>query len=216
VNAQRAEARLVAVTDLQVLEASALEARLGRLCREATAGSVVVLLRDHTVSVRQRLALGRNLRQLTAATGQQLWVADRLDLALLLEADGVHLGEASVTAAAARRLVGPGRSVSRAWHGDSLVDAPEAELGEVDALLISPVLAARHGRPALGLATLARLAESARALPRSPALFALGGVGAADVAACRAAGATGIAAIGAALTGDLPSLLTALQVHART
>lgn len=213
-NEQPAEARLVAITDLQVLDAGALEARLGRLCREAKAGSVVVLLRDHAVSARQRLALGRVLRQLTAATGQQLWVADRIDLALLLDADGVHLGEASVPAAAARRLVGSGRRVSRAWHGDSLGAAPEAELAEVDALLLSPVLTARHGRPALGLDALARLAESARALPRSPALYALGGVGAADVAECRAAGATGIAAIGAALTGDVPSLLAALQVQA--
>ncbi len=210
----RAELRLVAITDLQLLPAGALEARLALLCREAKAGSVAVLLRDHGVGAQERLSLGRKLRQLTAATGQELWVADRLDLALLLEADGVHLGEASVSAAAARRLISSGRRVSRAWHGDSFTAADEAELAEVDALLVSPVLAARHGRPALGLRTLARLAVAAHALPRPPALYALGGVGAADAPACRAAGATGVAAIGAALTGDLPALLAALEAQA--
>jgi thiamine-phosphate pyrophosphorylase len=208
----RAQLRLIAITDLQLLPAGALEARLGLLCRKAKAGSIAVLLRDHGVGARERLHLGRKLRELTAETGQELWVADRLDLALLLEADGVHLGEASVSAEAARRLIGAGRRVSRAWHRDSLGAVPE--LAEVDALLVSPILAARHGRQPLGLETLARLVVAGRALPRAPALYALGGVGPADAAACRAAGATGVAAIGAALTGDVPALLAALEVQA--
>ncbi|HEY6078999.1 MAG TPA: thiamine phosphate synthase, partial [Polyangiaceae bacterium] len=168
---------------------------------------------DHSASARQRLRLGERLRLLTRATGQELWVADRLDLALLLEADGAHLGEPSVSARAARGLVGPGLRLSRAWHADSLGDAAAPELDGVDVLLVSPLLQARHGRPPLGLQALSRLASAASLLPRRPALYGLGGVGAADLAACRAAGATGIAAIGAALTGDLAALLAALSAE---
>lgn len=202
---------LVAITDLDLLEESALEARLSELCRGARAGSVAVLLREHAASARQRLRLGERLRLITRATGQELWVADRLDLALLLEADGLHLGELSVGAPLARSWLGPALRLSRAWHADSIGATAAPELAGVDALLVSPLLQARHGRAALGLQALSRLAGSAAsALPRPPALYGLGGVGAGDIAACRAAGAAGIAAIGAALTGDLAALLAAL------
>jgi thiamine-phosphate pyrophosphorylase len=201
---------LVAITDLELLPLPALEARLTKLCREAKPGHVAVLLRDHGASAQLRFQLGQRLRGMTRAAQQQLWVADRLDLALLLEADGAHLGEGSVSAAAARRLVGSRLSLSRAWHDSSLEGSSAAELEGVDALLASPVLQPRHGRPALGVPGLASLVEAARAQGRPVAVYALGGVGPADVAPCLSAGARGVAAIGAALTGDLAALLQAL------
>ena len=136
-----------------------------------------------------------------------------MDLALLLEADGVHLGEGSVTAAVARRLIGADVHISRAWHAASLAEAPAvAELADVDALLVSPVLLPRKGRPALGLATLGVLGEQLRARNQACHLYALGGVSAENAAACRQAGALGVAAIGAALAEDAVPLLTSLEM----
>lgn len=205
--------RLVAVTDLGVLHEPELVARLRRLAASAIAGGVALLLRDHSTSARQRLALGQALRDAADDAGQQLWVADRLDLALLLRADGVHLGEASVSAPAARRLVGDAIHISRAWHAATLDSDAAGELDQVDALLLSPVVEPRKGRAALGLSALAALGEQLRARNQACQLYALGGVSADSVAACRRAGAFGVAAIGAALAADPIPLLEALELR---
>lgn len=204
--------RLIAITDLGVLAAQLLVARVERLATSAVPGSVAVVLRDHAASARERLELGRELRRVTRDAGQELWVADRLDLALLLDADGAHLGEASVPAAAARRLLGPGRRISRAWHRTRLAGATD-ELQGVDALLLSPVFAARKGRPALGISGLAQALRTLAALGGAPRVYALGGVGGAEAAQALAAGAWGVAALGAALRGDAEALLDALAIR---
>jgi thiamine-phosphate pyrophosphorylase len=203
--------RLIVITDLSALERNELVRRLAVLASAARAGTVAILLRDHEVSARERLALGQELRQTTRRAEQQLWVADRLDLAMLLEADGVHLGEGSVAAREARRVVGADLHVSRAWHRADLDDSG-TELDEVDALLLSPIFAARKGRPALGAAALATLDAALQARSTAPRLYALGGVTAAEVPACDAAGAAGVAAIGAALAPNSGPLLGALCI----
>lgn len=202
--------RLIAITDTGSLPAPELAARLARLAARAVPGSVALLVRDKTLSARARLALGSALRDAARQHGQQLWVADRLDLALLLGADGVHLGEASVRARAARSLLPAAVSISRAWHEVALEQAPLDELEGVDALLVSPVLAPRKGQPALGLRALGVLGEQLRARHRAYPLYALGGVTAENAAACLGAGAAGVAAIGAALAEDPAPLLSAL------
>jgi len=205
--------RLIAITDLNLLAEEVLLERLTRLADTARPGTVALLLREHEASAKSRLALGARLRRVADGAGQALWVADRLDLALLLRADALHLGERSVTAGAARRLVGNDMRISRAWHTASLDGAPAAgELADVDALLVSPLLAPRKGRPALGLATLGVLGEQLRARNRACQAYALGGVSAENVGECLRAGAVGVAAIGAALAEDPLGLLSALGI----
>jgi thiamine-phosphate pyrophosphorylase len=204
--------RLIAITDLGVLARESLAARLAELAANAAPGTLALLLRDHSSSAKERLALGHELREITQSFAQELWVADRLDLALLLQADVAHLGEASVSASVARRLVGADMRISRAWHASSL-SGVENELHDVDALVVSPVMAPRKGRPALGPAALGVLGEQLRARNQACQLYALGGVSAANAAACRAAGAWGVAAIGAALTGNAVALLDALEIR---
>lgn len=206
--------RLLAITDLSLLPADALATRLGRLAQAARPGTLALVLRDHATGALERLTFGRQLQAIARRSGQQLWVADRLDLALLLEADGVHLGEGSVSAAVARPLVGASVRISRAWHAASLTGAPSAdELADVDALLVSPVLLPRKGRPALGLGVLGVLGEQLRARNWACQLYALGGVSADNAAACRQAGALGVAAIGASLVEDPSALLAALDMQ---
>jgi len=213
VSAPRGWPRLVAITDLSSLAADVLTARLAKLAAAARPGTLALLLRDHSVGAKQRLALGRALQAVVRENEQALWIADRLDLALLLEADAVHLGEGSVSARVARQLLGPEMRISRAWHA-AAVDgvSAEAELSEVDALLVSPVCAPRKGRAALGLLPLGALGEQLRARNRACQLYALGGVSAENAADCQRAGATGVAAIGAALAADAESLLSALEL----
>ena len=197
--------RLVAITDLSLVDRASLRARLSTLAQLAQPGSLAILLRDHEASAQLRLDLGRELRSLTRATGHELWVADRIDLALVLDAEGLHLGEGSVPPSRARTLW-PSRHLSRAWHETTPPSA--RELQGVDALVLSPLFAERKGRPALGPEA---LSELRRALGEpAPALYGLGGVSSATAAACLAAGAAGVAAIGAALSPTPSALLAAL------
>jgi thiamine-phosphate pyrophosphorylase len=202
-------ARLMVITDAARYGTSRTLERVRALATDARPGSVIVQLRDHGLSARERLRLGAQLRAVTGQLGQRLVVNDRLDLALLLDADGVHLGEQSVDLRDARCLLGPGSWVSQARH-----TAADAAGSEADAVVFSPVIAPRKGRPAHGLEALARLCDQLgqhSRCRRVPAVYALGGVNAQTARACLDAGATGVAVIGAVFEADsISSLLAAL------
>lgn len=159
---------------------------------------LAVQLRDPALSAGELLALGRRLRSATRAVGARLWVNDRLDLAVLLDADGVHLGRASVSVADARRALGADRVVSRSAH--SLDDVVRAAEAGADAVLLSPVFASPGKGAPLALGA---VAEARHRLPSTTRLYALGGVDLTNAASCVAAGATGVAAIRADLTSWL-------------
>jgi thiamine-phosphate diphosphorylase len=198
--------RLIAITDTGVAPPGTLEARLEALCAAARPGTVLVQLRDLALPTRARVELGRRLRALTRDTAQFLAVNDRADLAVLLEADGLHLGEAAVATSDARRIVGS-MWISRALH-----DPERAADADADALLLSPLLEPRKGRAALGLGALRRCRELFDERGSKASLFALGGVTALTARACLDHGADGVAAIGAALSDAPRPLLTALGV----
>ena len=155
-------------------------------------------------------ATGARLRELTRAWGQALIVNDRLDWARELGADAIHLKERSVFPDDARRFWAT-RGVYRACHEPEAV----AEL-EADGVLLSPILAARKGNPALGLPALERARAVIDASGRATRLFALGGVDATNAAACVAAGAHGVAVIGAVFdVADVTPLVRALGIERR-
>jgi thiamine-phosphate pyrophosphorylase len=201
--------RLVVVTDTGRASAAQWLAQLRPWLACAEPGSVLVQLRDRQLEAQDRLAFGRRLRELTRRHEQHLAVNDRLDLALLLDADAVHLPEASMRARDARSFLErhrPGWFISAAWHEPTRLPEPE-----VDALLLSPVSAPRKGRPELGVSGI-RDAVLVRAARRHR-IYALGGVGAEDAPGLLAAGADGVAVIGALFDphGPLP-LLAALGI----
>jgi thiamine-phosphate pyrophosphorylase len=206
--------RLVIVTErARADEATWLE-RLSEWLPRAQLGSVLVQLRDRQLEAAERLAFGLRLRELTRQHGQKLAVNDRLDLALLVAADAVHLPESGLPAAVARRWLERHRAdwlVSVACHDPSWL--PDVA---VDALLLSPLCAPRKGRPALGLAGL-RAAVHARALAQARHhIYALGGVGADEAPSLLAAGADGVAVIGAVFDARGPEpLLAALGILKR-
>lgn len=177
---------------------------LAALPPEARARAAVQL-RDPELSGRELHALGRRLRDATAALGASLVVNDRVDLALLLGADGVHLGRRSVGVADARALLGAGVFVSVACHSvDEVLRAADAG---ADAAVLSPIFATPGKGPPLGLEALREARARLASASRSVAIIALGGVDAASAPACLAAGADGVAAIRADLRGVLPTLL---------
>lgn len=206
-----AQVGLIAITDRAVASAAETLERIERIVRRAPPRSVLVQLRDRELPAKERCGFGAELRALTRAHAQLFQVNDRLDLAILLDADGVHLGERSVATADARALLGEARFVTRACHNPER--APEVD---ADGVVLSPVLAPRKSAPALGEAALMLARERSRAAGRHDArLFALGGVTARNAARCFAAGADGVAAIGAIVGSETPEALLAAVMSAR-
>ena len=200
--------RLVVISDRRVAGAEQTLERFAELGRLARPGSVVFQLRDLELSTRERLSFGEAMLGHARATGQLLVVNDRIDLALLLGADGVHLGEAGIATDEARSLLGERAFVSRACHDPARVATLDA-----DAVLLSPILEPRKGRAALGLAGVKEARRRMTSLSAGGLLFALGGVSAGGARDCVAAGADGVAVVGAALRGAGPDLVRSLQIE---
>ena len=195
--------RLIAITDTTRLDARALLARAERLSALARPRSLAVQLRDKQLPARARFELGKALRDITRRYDQLLIVNDRLDLAQLLDADGVHLTETSVSVRDARVVLGQTR-VFRACH--SLEALATSEYTEVDAAVLSPIFEPRKNSPALGIQALRQAIEIAE--PR--AVYALGGIDPERARTATTAGAAGVAAIGAAWSEEPQSLMAAL------
>jgi thiamine-phosphate pyrophosphorylase len=165
--------------------------------RALDAGLPAVQLREKDLPGRPLLALAERLRRATAARGAQLFVNDRLDVALAAGADGVHLGGASMPVEVARTLL-PGLLVGASVHG-----IEEAARSAADFLFFGPVFAT-PSKAAFGAPQgLAALEAAARASDRP--VLAIGGLDAARVAAVRATGAHGVAVIRAILAAPDPA-----------
>jgi thiamine-phosphate pyrophosphorylase len=168
------------------------------------AGLPAVQLREKDLPGRPLLALAERLRTATARTGALLLVNDRLDVAIAVEADGVHLGGGSVPAPVARRLLPPGRLVGVSTHAPAEVAAAAA--GGADFCLFGPVYAT-PAKDAFGPPQGEDRLRAAVAAAPIPVL-AIGGVGPAEAARVRAAGAAGVAIIRAILAAPDPSAAT--------
>jgi thiamine-phosphate pyrophosphorylase len=154
-------------------------------------GDVAVQLREKDLDGRALTDLGRALRAATAAAGVRLFINDRIDVALAVGADGVHLGGTSLAPAEAHALA-PALAVAVSTHGIADVRAAQKERAGAAFAVFGPIRDTPSKRaygPALGLDA---LAEAARLdFP----LLALGGLDARDVPDVLAAGAHGLACI---------------------
>jgi len=103
-------------------------------------GAKIVQLRDKEADTATLYRKALTFRRLTAAAGVLLIVNDRIDVALAVDADGVHLGQQDLPLAAARRLW-PDRLIGISTHG--LADALAAQAGGADYVNIGPIFATR-------------------------------------------------------------------------
>jgi thiamine-phosphate pyrophosphorylase len=167
--------------------------------RAAVAGGVTaVQVRDKRASHRELYALTLAVREVLAATpGVALIVNDAVDVALLADADGVHLGQDDLPPAEVRALIGPDRLLGlSAGNDDELAAVLALPPGTVDVVGIGPVWATAtkpDAGAALGVEGVRKLADAARAggLPS----VAIGGIDAARAAAAAAAGVEGVCVV---------------------
>ncbi len=162
-------------------------------------GVRAVQLREKDLEGGSLYQLAHQLRELTGRYQARLLINDRLDVALAVEADGVHLGQTSFPVAVARRLLGSGKLIGVSTH----TPAEIAAAGGADFLVFGPVYftpsKAAYGEPQ----GLPRLRE-AIALSPVPVL-AIGGVQAEKVAEVLSTGAHGIGVISAISAASDPS-----------
>lgn len=174
--------------------------RVRRLAEETLAGGVdVVQLRDKSATDRDLLRAGQIVREATLAAGALFIVNDRADLALALDADGVHVGQEELPVAVVRDLLGPSRLVGLSTH-----DIDQALAGErdgADYLGVGPTFPSRT-KPFADFPGLPFLREVARqiALP----WFAIGGIDEMNLAEVLNAGASRAAISGAILHARSP------------
>ncbi|MDO3379020.1 thiamine phosphate synthase [Geoalkalibacter halelectricus] len=170
--------------------------------RAACQGGVnAVQLREKDLSARALYPLACRLRELTAHWGARLFVNDRIDLALAVEADGVHLGGHSLPIAVARQLLGPERLIGvSTHHRDEIAAAAQAGADFVTFGPVFPTPSKAVFGPPQGLDA---LRDACRDAPLP--VFALGGITAATTPQVLASGAQGVALIRAVLAAADPT-----------
>lgn len=166
---------------------------------EAVVGGVrAIQVREHDMPSRDLLALVQEIHEPIKPYGVRLIMNDRLDLALALDLDGVHLRGNSIPTPVARRLLGPHRLLGVSTH--SLADVRQANEEGADYVVFGPVFETPSKRPfgaPLGLDALA----AACAASRIP-VFAIGGITRERLPEVCRGGAHGAAVIGAILLRD--------------
>ena len=154
-------------------------------------GADIVQIREKSLSDGELLTVLERARDLTLRLGVPLVVNDRPDLAVLVEADYVHLGQEDLPVAAGRRL---GLRVGQSTHFADQLDGTDADYAGVGPVYATPT---KEGRPGTGLDYVRYAAEHAK-IP----WFAIGGIDAANIGDVVTAGARSVAVVRA--IGDAP------------
>ncbi|HUT32261.1 MAG TPA: thiamine phosphate synthase [Planctomycetota bacterium] len=174
-------------------------------------GADILQLRHKHAPGPQLLALARELREATREHDALLIINDRPDIALLADADGVHLGADDLPIRAARRLLGPERLIGGTANTVALAQQAEAEGADYlgcGAVFPSPT---KPDREVIGPARVAKVAKAVR-IP----VFAIGGIALDNVAELAAAGCDRIAVSSAVLaSGDIEATAHALKQRLR-
>ncbi len=161
-------------------------------------GAQAIQLREKDLEIRKLLRMAYSLKELTARYSAKLFINDRVDIAMAVDADGVHLGGAGMPAYAARKAAGEGILIGVSAH--SMEEAIKAEEEEADFITLGPIFETpskiKYGKP-LGTELL-REVRGKIAIP----LFAIGGIKKENAASALESGASGIAVISAILGSE--------------
>ena len=184
--------RLLLVTDRTLVSDRSLPAAIQQSLQ---AGLPAVQLRERDLPTRDLLGVAQEIHRLTSSKSVPLLINDRVDLALALQLEGVHLRASSLSVSAARRLLGPHRLLGVSTH--SVEEVRRAQADGADYVVVGPVFDTPSKRAFGAPLGLSRLADACGAV--SIPVFAIGGITADRIAEVREAGAWGVAMIGGIL-----------------
>ncbi len=161
-------------------------------------GVTVVQYREKSAGTRKMIEEARELRQLCRAAGVPFIVNDRIDVALAVDADGVHVGQDDMPAPLARRLIGKGRILGVSAGNPE--EARKAEADGADYIGASPIFATPTKADAPAPMGVEGLRQLARVV--SIPVVAIGGINAANAQSMILAGAAGVAVISAIVAAE--------------
>lgn len=163
---------------------------LGTVTEALKGGLKALQVREKDLGPRALLALAYALRKLTLQYDARLFINDSVDIAIAVDADGVHLGQKGIPPFAVRKI---SRKLIIGVSAHSLEEAVNAENHGADFITLGPVYPTpsklKYGDP-IGLETLRVVAENIT-IP----LFAIGGIKPDNLKEVMDSGADGVAVI---------------------
>lgn len=188
--------RLYVITDEQVSRGRSH----AQVAEAAIAGGAdVIQLRDKEASGGRFYRIALEVRRITRKAKVPFLINDRIDVALAVDADGVHVGQDDLPASVARRLLGPGKIVG--VTAETPEEALAAERDGADYLGVGPVYEARGTKSDAGEPKGPEVVATIRRHCRLP-IVAIGGIDAGNARAVRRAGAESAAVISAIAAAD--------------
>jgi thiamine-phosphate diphosphorylase len=163
-----------------------------------TAGVRIIQLRDKTLPKRKLFEEAEKIRKLTKKYCAYLIINDYADIALAVDADGVHLGQDDMPVHEARNVIGKNRIVGISTH--SLKQAHEAEKQGADYIGFGPVFhtSTKDAGTPKGIHSLMKIKQNVK-IP----VVAIGGITHKNTTDVFNAGADSIAVASAILSGDV-------------
>lgn len=169
-------------------------------------GAGAIQLREKGTDDAVFLAMAAELRELTDETGTLLIINDRPDVAAMVGADGVHLGQQDLPIRESRRLLRPGAIIGRSCH--SVQQAKEAINEGADYAALGPMFATNtKNRAPVGPTLLEEFHAAFEQVPLP--IVAIGGITPENVEEVRKRGAQCVAVCGAINAADDPKVATA-------
>ncbi len=163
-----------------------------------------IQLREKDLGGGELFHLAERIKALCDAYHASLLINDRVDVAMAVDADGVHLGGASIPVRTARKLMGDNKLIGVSSH--SLKEAEESEQAGADFLVFGPVdftsSKAPYGEPQ-GLGPLKKVMEKI-----SIPVYAIGGIKADNIGEVKVTGVRGVSIISAIISVTYPRAAT--------
>jgi thiamine-phosphate pyrophosphorylase len=195
------DVRLNAIVDPERANGRSL-ADLTRLV--VAGGATLIQMRDKHGDTRQMIERARAIKAALTGTGVPLVINDRVDVALVAEADGVHVGQDDMRAEDARRLLGPRAIIGLSIKTVALANA--APLDVLDYVGVGGVYATTskdNPNNPIGVAGLRDIVAAFRARKRALPICGIAGIDAGNARDVITAGADGVAVISAlSMTAD--------------
>ncbi len=160
--------------------------------KEALDGGVkAVQLREKDLQIKELLRLAEEMRRITKEAGAMLFINGRIDVAITVEADGIHLGQSDLPVDVVRKIVGNRFMLGVSTH--NLIEAKEAEAGSPNFITFGPVYETpaklKYGKP-VGIEALKRV-KGGVLIP----VYAIGGINSGNIETILASGVDGVALI---------------------
>ena len=183
------ESRLYLVTDQELSKGRTTSS----VVQKALEGGVdIVQLREYSMTDWELLKVARELRLLTKQNNALFIVNNRPDIAKLVNADGVHLGQDDLPVEEARKILGHGKIVGVSTH--EMAQAQKALSEGADYIGVGPVYPTQTKKNVVPPVTLSYVKQVAQ-WKQAPTYFAIGGIKHSNIGEVLEAGARRVAVV---------------------